>query len=645
MFASRDLASGDVLTVCLSFSDERVRSPSVIPALLCLLLLFKYSISSEIATSKTTFIPFKHLERTGRLQRILKPLSALASNPANPTMEIFCQGFPAQIREHHFQKELTPILLQSGIRHFHVQKCGKNSARITILESLKGEQFLRKHASGILRDQTTLLLFNRPIKLCKSNRPPDTLKLRHLEYEKEKANAKKATADPRKPPPGHQGLQKFPINQVSCGYWFFKNYNPVFYDCFNRQELDGKIIFRRSSLKVNMTSRSVSQTFEIEFSYSNVLSIFLGDRNGPLSFTITSDVAPKLFRSTELSDMRQLLGLFNASPAVLSKNRVPCLGPDHAPVASTSFTYRFLMSGHRDLALVEKFAREHLHQEKLYHWTDCTRAMPVPYPTLLPSYTKMLETEAIPWTVKFQMQRLIFNGDLSPLLMPSFVKPVKQLLQQHVPEVISEALLKLTQLLSYPCPNVSPVDVELKKVIKLLEDAIKRVNTDHNSSRKDSLLGSTNMMIHRAEVTPCGLYLSGPYPEAKNRVLRRHAANSDDFLRVTFMDEMGDRVHHDPRASVAPIFHDRFKSVLKDCITIGEKRFVFLGFSHSSLRAGTCWFVSPFFSPLDGIIWDNHTIMDDLGDFKRIRPPLRWLQDKAKPFPTLSPVSQFRRSM
>jgi hypothetical protein len=78
-----------------------------------------------------------------------------------------------------------------------------------------------------------------------------------------------------------------------------------------------------------------------------------------------------------------------------------------------------------------------------------------------------------------------------------------------------------------------------------------------------------------------------------NRVIRKYAAKSEYFMRVFFADEDGMSVLHDHRASQEPVY-ERFRKVLDQGITIAGRTFSFLGFSNSSLRCHTAWFMAPF---------------------------------------------------
>lgn len=87
------------------------------------------------------------------------------------------------------------------------------------------------------------------------------------------------------------------------------------------------------------------------------------------------------------------------------------------------------------------------------------------------------------------------------------------------------------------------------------------------------------------------------------------------------MDEDGDAVKYDPRANQDEIFHGRFKKFLDNSFHIAGQGYSFLGFSHSSLRSQTCWFMAPFV--FKGKITMAPTVIKNLGDFSAIRTPAR----------------------
>jgi hypothetical protein len=178
----------------------------------------------------------------------------------------------------------------------------------------------------------------------------------------------------------------------------------------------------------------------------------------------------------------------------------------------------------------------------------------------------------------------------------------------------------LFQQIPFPGPETEATEFQLEALICLLRD-----NEQQSKSRGiylDELRGSEHIaIIHRVTVTPAGTYLYGPEPESNNRVLRKYSKHHDYFVRVQFCDEDGMQVQYNPEVSNDPIFHGRFKKALDEGISIGGRQFAFLGFSHSSLRAQSCWFMAPFVH--NGQLLFDRMLIEGLGDFSGIRCPAK----------------------
>lgn len=86
---------------------------------------------------------------------------------------------------------------------------------------------------------------------------------------------------------------------------------------------------------------------------------------------------------------------------------------------------------------------------------------------------------------------------------------------------------------------------------------------------------------------------------------------------IYFCDENGQDLQFNPKVSNEAVFA-RYRRVLQDGIQVAGRRFAFLGFSHSSLRSHSTWFLAPF---VDRNLCrrDYDTILQTLGDFSEIR--------------------------
>lgn len=84
---------------------------------------------------------------------------------------------------------------------------------------------------------------------------------------------------------------------------------------------------------------------------------------------------------------------------------------------------------------------------------------------------------------------------------------------------------------------------------------------------------------------------------------------------------LGGSVRYDPRSSQDLIYHQRFKQVLDGTILIAGLGYSFLGFSHSSLRSQSCWFMAPLVQ--QGSLVYAPQVLKELGDFSHIRTPAK----------------------
>ncbi|KAJ4291658.1 hypothetical protein N0V90_009553 [Kalmusia sp. IMI 367209] len=127
-------------------------------------------------------------------------------------------------------------------------------------------------------------------------------------------------------------------------------------------------------------------------------------------------------------------------------------------------------------------------------------------------------------------------------------------------------------------------------------------------------------MVHKINVTPTGVTFNGPDPEAKNRILRRFPNHTEYFMRVQFCDEDGTDLRFNSRLSNEEIYR-RFKKIMTEGIAVGGRVYGFLGFSHSSLRSHSAWFMAPFV--YDEAFQTYFTVISNLGKFDNIRSPAR----------------------
>ncbi|UZJ51711.1 hypothetical protein CBS101457_001031 [Exobasidium rhododendri] len=98
--------------------------------------------------------------------------------------------------------------------------------------------------------------------------------------------------------------------------------------------------------------------------------------------------------------------------------------------------------------------------------------------------------------------------------------------------------------------------------------------------------------VHCLTVTPSGKQLSGPFQDTGNRILRQYPGLDNQYLRVSFKDEMGEMIKEEFGIdSQEEILLKRFRNFLENGVVIGGFKFDFLAFSNSQLKSHGCWFV------------------------------------------------------
>eukprot|EP00752_Nemacystus_decipiens_P006552 g5899.t2 len=101
-----------------------------------------------------------------------------------------------------------------------------------------------------------------------------------------------------------------------------------------------------------------------------------------------------------------------------------------------------------------------------------------------------------------------------------------------------------------------------------------------------TIVGSGNVMITRASVTPLRVVCQPPEPEVSSGVTRHFARYSDRFLRVNFVDENMGRLPLPLSDSLAR----RLDMFLREGLTLAGRKYDFLAYSSSQLRGHSCFF-------------------------------------------------------
>ncbi|KAH8689571.1 putative RNA-dependent RNA polymerase [Talaromyces proteolyticus] len=543
-------------------------------------------------------------------------------------MEVFCRNVPTNLKVHHLKRELRPILATLDIIAFEcrVHACGH--ATITIADVDKAKRFLSRYpqaqrGSRIPAHQQ-LKVLGTIIFIEEGRNKPDQYMLLSLREEEIERRSR-----PRRPPSSLTGdaaqrPRKFLIRALSCGVFDFAGITPIFVEYWNLRQ-PGNIKFNSNKLTVVIQSpENPLEMLRLDFQYRNLFdSIFVDYGGGSITF---SGVAPPyLFRVPP----KKTLQIYPRAARLVArleqeekKIRLRFLNNDHKHIVSACFGYRILLASPADVSLVRGLSNDR-NIPQVERWKDRLSYHNQSYVNQLRDFLVGLVRQGLPFAIMFQLQMLALNGELPMYKINRLTPHVKQLLTRHKDVTVARVLRELPRKLHYPTPHADSNDVSLESIKHIITDLENSHAIDEARPGQPGYMNHNQIAIHRASVTPTGIYLDGPNPEIKNRVLRRYFAYSDSFLRVRFIEESGDPMMYDIGTDLDEIFRGRFREVLRDGIVIADRLYNFLGFSNSSLRSRTCWFMAPFEDNLgDRVSVD--TLIPRLGDFLLIRSPAKF---------------------
>jgi RNA dependent RNA polymerase len=548
-------------------------------------------------------------------------------------MEVFVRGVPERTTGHQLSTLFQPILSKMAIENWQCHKMRrKNYATLTFLNPVDGQRFLNLYGQAkkglrghYLPAGRTNLIFQGMILLCsQSNKPPNPWAVKSLEMAAK--DRQKTTKQPAKVNNAYNASDKgptvFECGSISCGLWEYIDSKLVFTSHSNWLEC-GTMKFGAKAAVVKMDTGQ-----SIDIPYSTIQAIATQGLPRP-AMTLTLTEAPHFFQSVDeartslTGDVSDLFGaLLRFSPQnSRSKERMPGLNSEHEKNAGSCLVYR--------VALANEPLDEHMNALSRAHGipptTRCyvdTHRPQERYETEIGRLAQAFSTSysGLPFSVKFQVQKLAQNGYLSPNKVLALLPEIASMCSRSNVRLCVKAIRRLFQQLSFPGPDTDAMEFQLEAIISLLRGNEERLKI--GGLYLDEPIGSNQLaIIHRVSITPAGTYLYGPDPENNNRVLRKYPGHHDYFVRVQFSDEDGMQVQYHPDISNDLIFYNRFKQVLEEGISIGGRQFAFLGFSHSSLRAQSCWFMAPFLH--NGRLLFDRMVVEGLGNFSRIRCPAK----------------------
>lgn len=545
-------------------------------------------------------------------------------------MEVFINRIPAHCSNRDLERFLREPLAQFGIKTFDCEKVrNKPFAKVVFLDVEKGKRFLAKYG---LRDSQTgplsqLSMNGHRIRCALSKNQPEEMLLRSLA-----AKGSRSTRSTHQGPStdGNHSSSTFVISAIRCGIWTYVN-NELTFEPHFIDSRRGKIIFGHRQAAVIYQSDGNSQlATRININYFDIDSVTTGNyRNPTITFALQFPPSFYSLPSPDIAEMMVRLGFANgnAPPLRPRKARITSIDVDHRTSVGTCFVYQLQLADHQELSNVFRLLqRNHNIASTVSHSTP-TAPPQVDLQHSFRILDFMLSGHGshgkLHFDIKFQLLRLARNGALQPEQVIALLQTITLLKANHDTQAIVESIKRLyrklySQILG---PHTLASDYTTSALSNQLLDYAQ--NYDRSRTQNPYEIANRHdhmVLVHKLTVTPAGVYLEGPDPETSNRVLREYEEHCNHFLRVTFCDEDGEPVHYEPQSDQKEMYR-RFQHFMEGKYVIADRAFSFLGFSHSSLRSQTCWFMSPF--QHQGNTISATQLIQRLGDFGHIRSPAR----------------------
>ena len=491
------------------------------------------------------------------------------------------RNLPDQITEKQIEQFFRPVLKTFGIKIFACMKLRKGGfATITIADFQKAKTFLDLYEEtpgpcGFSTAKRKLEYRRKPIYCSQSRNGPDRYLLQSMENqarrqnEAAKTHKTKLIKGPLK--------RKFETSCIDCGHWDYVNGSLAFMSHFQENRI-GRIFFGRYSLIIDLLPQQVPIVpgQRLEISYIIIESFIIGDLGAP-GVTFSLYEAPKLFQDNKPEGLATQVLAFSLEArqkTTPGKKRVSALSDCHKSIVSSCLCYRFQLRDSSDLPSLEALRRlTHIPQGMRWNTIKILESDFSAWMSLLASVLASGKYNKISFEVKFQFQRLAQNGYLPPKRVLELLSGVFDSMSGRSDAIMVASLRKLSHQLQYPGPGVDASELSVKTLITKLAQSQESVERELGFSPGFYGQYKHIVLVHKAMVTPTGIYLSGPEPEVKNRVIRKYSKFSSYFLQVSFLEEDGQTLRYSAAGSNEDIYHIRFKNVLEDVIQIAGRRY------------------------------------------------------------------------
>lgn len=574
------------------------------------------------------------------------------------------RGLDVDLTDQGLKTQLSPFIIDRlGFTDWACQKFrGKNFGSVTFLHRVQGERFLMIYGEEVLpgftrrgqaRTRARLAFLGVNVFCKRSEHHPDPFLLGTLvktaeDLQQENENLQE---------PAKDKTIVFKLDSLSCGHYDYPN-RKLAYTKDIEWPVEGVVNsakFGRDILIINFASQSDS--IRVEIPYRTIHEIVVAGR--PNSLTLTLWEAPRFFQliSQDLASLMSKLGLSGSMKNVsrVRLKQLPHAFANHAEILGQSLVYRLQVSPIDFEPKLRRLKEKERLTISYYDFPSVSIFGQTSMADGLRAFRRLVDecnaTSIVPFDVLFELQALVHNGYLLPQTVEALLRRLCQTTNTSSTNRSSSnttnrarglasnnhdiggaertssfpfsaaAVKKLFSQIPFPGPDVDANTFSLDEIWSCLKDNEKEIR--HGITKElISERGRQNLiMVYKVQVTPSRFILLGPEPEAKNRILRKFPHHIGYFVRVQFCEEDGQDLYFNARVSLEPIWK-RFKNFLLQGVHIAGRQYMFLGFSHSSLRAHSVWFMAPFMDH-NSNFQTYSSVISDLGKFNKIFSPPR----------------------
>ncbi|KAH7312571.1 RNA dependent RNA polymerase-domain-containing protein [Stachybotrys elegans] len=540
-------------------------------------------------------------------------------------MDVFLRNVPPHLTDQRLRENLDPYIKDIGVEHWTCQKPRKKDfGTVTFLHERDGQMFLQIYGA---RGSHRLSILNSRVLCQKSKEPLDTFRLASLKKEaEEQSEAAHHTKE------AEDGQCVLNFDHISYGYLDYVGRDLSYYSHADWHPRVSEASAKFAKRQLVITFPNSAGKFRIEMPYRIVESILVS----PGTITLTLWEPPRSFLMPDASlypqestVARRLTGLLldgdsYADPVMPYIRRTAYADPVMSliyristPQKDFETTMQRLIK--RDFLPINRGSIPRGPPERKLNLKQGWLNLKAKIQEIV-----KVRGYLVPFGILYQAEALVRNGFLLPWTVEALLEKIFQSYKDESGErdynISPDAVRKLFSQIPFPSREIDPSTFSPDALFQLLGANEAEIRGNLGKPFRTQSKGRNLVPVYRATVTPTSITLHGPDYEAKNRILRRFPDHTDYFLRVQFCDEDGSDMFPSNDISYELVYN-RFRIVFQKGIEIASRIYNFLGFSHSSLRGHSAWFMATFYE--SDRLQSYFTVISNLGKFDNIYSPAR----------------------